>query len=326
MKSLTLHLGLPKTATTTLQRHVFPHAPLRLLQPVSHGSSPKGHSDMALPFRPGWLHDGAFGSSPELKKYALWIKSLDADVLFLTSETLSAWSSPGRPEAIWPVMNMPGDCPRSGTHPLVNFLAKLRESLAPEVQLKTILTLRNQADFVGSLAAQVAPLNSNFLDFLLNSDDAFLDWYALVKEIEHVVGSKNHLTLIFENGLHSIVDQIQGFVLPSTLSTGHLTDLLVETENFRQIQKGVWLSDVRAADYSLPVTLARRLFDVPAVARTRPMVRSLYRRFTTNVLGISRHQVTISTHDAEKLRRHYSKSNTELARHLRVDLGPLGYF
>lgn len=138
MRSLTLHVGLPKTGTSTLQKHVFPHAPFRLLQDLNQGRSPADQRDMALPFRPGWLEDRKARHS-RLKLHTSWIKSLDDEVFFLSSETLSAWSSPGCPKAIWPVMNTPGDCPRSDTHPLVDFLVDFRDCLSPEVQLKNYL-------------------------------------------------------------------------------------------------------------------------------------------------------------------------------------------
>lgn len=188
------------------------------------------------------------------------------------------------------------------------------------------MTLRNQVDFVGSLAAQVAPLNSQFLEFILDSNDAFLDWRNLVDEIEKAIGSKNHLTLIFEDGLHSIVDQIQGFVFPSGMSTSNLTNHLISRVNVRQAQPGVWQSDVRAIDFALPVSLGRQLFNVTALAIGRPMARSLWRYFSTKLLGITKHQVQFSTREAEKLRRLYSTSNGELAQHLRMDLGSRGYY
>ena len=163
-RKLVVHIGLPKTATTSIQTHFFPQ--------VAGYLGKRGWRSQYYP--PVEEPSEAFGEFAGIKdahsqgqdweaRLADWAHNLDFSeqpVQVISDESLAHWRSPpkvGAPSL--PVERArQGNVPRRGAHPVTVLLAKLRDFLPSDVSLFTIVTLRNQADYLGSMAAQYAVL------------------------------------------------------------------------------------------------------------------------------------------------------------------------
>ena len=335
---LVIHLGLPKTATTTLQTHFFPQLPgyLGKFYPGASYSSPTLNELQAL-----WFQGTSINArSVWFASLEPWIEELvasDDDILLWSEENLTQWRSPEGNAATWPVTDPPGALARRGSHPIAGFLKHLRELLPQDIELKTMLTLRNQSDWTMSLAAQLGVLNDRFVKRLIRDDDAFLNYYAITKDLENLNGPENHLTLLYENGLNHNFQRMLRF---SGYSPADIQDLRVPQaqENVRRTEKG-WIIAGAASFNPFERTLAtlrtrssfvdKHLSYNKALRRTfRPLLgfearqRLLSKIPTPRTAPVSR---SLTDHQMAAIRKHCEKSNAQLAAHLDLDLRALGY-
>ena len=345
MHRLVIHLGLPKTATTSLQTHIFPQLPgyLGLFYPGRRSTSTIFQELWDLYVRGDLIKgkrvlevDGRPVPGTALETRVKEVVASDQDILLWSDEGLSLWRSPPGHPASWPVMDAPGALPRRGSHPIVGFLKHLRELLPQGVELKTILTLRNQVDWLGSLAAEVGVSDTEFVGRLIRDDDAFLNYYAITEDLEHLRGAENHLTLLFEHGLDHNVQQIMAFVGYSPTDFLNL-EMSQYRENVRKSPEGwgvkrptplqrleMLLRAVRDQSPFLENQLSsnevlRRIF--------RPLIGFEARARTLRRLPSLAKQVSISLTEAQReaIRRHCEASNARLGEHLNMDLKTLGY-
>jgi len=224
-------------------------------------------------------------------------------------------------------------------------LAKLRDFLPPDVSLSTIVTLRSQADFLGSLSAQFAARGlvresagvygaGNTFALVIQNEDAFVDFYSLVTELEKVSGPSQHLTLLFEDGLERNVQRIEEF-------TNVSFSLLAEdsespkTEKPRRIDQGTWNAGVgqygSRSEWrrkSSPIFSVSRLLPSRLRAWAHPVTQRLGRMLERAVKSSARWEhkiVTVSDENLRQMREYCAPSNKLLAQHLKRDLTTLGY-
>ena len=345
MRRLVIHIGLPKTATTSLQTHIFPHLPgylgkfaevetypstalwgLRHLW--SSGALIDNKQVFEIDGRPVWV--------PALESWVEELVASDEDILLWSEEELTQWRSPEDNAADWPVMVAPEVLPRRGSHPIVGFLQHLHELLPRDVELKTILVLRNQSDWLISLAAQLAVSNIGFVERLIRDDDAFLDYYAITKDLERLRGPENHLTLLFENGLEHNVQEALEFASYSPANIPNL-QMSQSRENVRKgdagwsVQRLAPLQQLERALMTLRHSssfLDKQLTSNQALRRTfRPIIGSEARQRTLGWIPAVGKQVNISLTEEQRaaIKSHCAASNERLSAHLNVDLKALGY-
>jgi hypothetical protein len=329
-KKLIIHLGLPKTATTTMQRQYFPQVE-GYLERFPRSERILGFIEAHKCF--------VIGDEKWPLILSEWVTGLNfstAPVHIISDEFLSAWPNPtGLDSSLWPVQeSILSYTPRRGTHPVMVFLEKLRDFLPPEVNLSTIVVLRNQSDFLGSLSAQVASSTEGThhpkaISRLIEHQDAFIDFFHLVIDLEKVNGASNHLTLLFEDGAEPNFKQIMAW---AALSPFEPTSSEYEMENVRATRDSVWKWEKSWTYRNLVITRQfhrfyssnptgwRRVF-YPAGQALDGIVRKLAldKRLETHGL------VEVSDEERAEIRAYCEPSNVLLAQHLGRDLVSLGY-
>ena len=239
----------------------------------------------------------------------------------------------------------PGDVPRRGAHPVTVFLAKLKNFLPPDVSLSTIVTLRNQTDFLGSSSAQGRAIGSlrkaaglygagTTFTRIIHNEDAFVDFWSLVTELEKVSGPSQHLTLLFEDGLERNVERIEEFTNVSFSAVAGDSEP-PKIENPRRIDQGTWNAGmVERGNRSVwelrnsPIFSVRRLLPSTLRVWAHPLTQRLGRMLERTVRSSSRWEsgvVTVSDEDRLRMREYCAPSNKLLAQHLKRDLSALGY-
>lgn len=338
VQELTLHLGLPKTATTTLQKHVFPRFPGYL----------GIHAGDGLPSSSEWAawkmaFDGWGTWDPEwrdaLRAYVATIEHAGHSQVLLSQESLSRWPADGASSS-WPVDDDWSSVERARPHPVIEFLRTIKECAGEMMHLRIILTLRNQPDLMGSLYAQLQarmfnPCQADLeakIAHLLRSDDPFFDFAALVDELEAELGADDCLFLLYEDGLECNVSRIEAF-LRTTFSCSPST---VARENVKRLGSQSW----KGGTLSRPVTQRGRL-GTARMFITGHWPRSLLglkRRIAWAlarmdimvvrvVPSLVREGVVVAMTDelALSIRQHFAASNARLGHRLGRELEPLGY-
>lgn len=340
-KNLVVHLGLPKTGTTSLQRYLFPkysaHPGNRAMRNPNDVAVQSNHSSFTrltkIYFQfSGYQPMSGNGWRDDLSR---WVDELiwdESGLLVLSEEELSRWDRGSSGES--PV-DYEHPLP-SGTHPITIFLSELRLLLPQDINLTTIVTLRNQADFLGSFAAQMGKeryFESARFDRLVTHGDAFLDFNQFVSDLENVSGAQNHLTLLFEDGLETNMSKIIGFIGPPDLDAGFDPSAEIPRENVKRSGLNSWafqktrVTAVGKIDNSGPYRALRRSKWWPLF---RPIFRPLFRPLFDLLRKIQKPSkipmtVKISDADRSRIRFIFHKSNELLAAHLKRDLADLGY-
>lgn len=335
-KNLVIHLGLSKTGTTTLQKNFFPKYDGFLGK--RHGLGPNDpaaqknatHNRLLkhyLRFARGQFRSGT-QSRNELTGWIHGLNFGDSGLLIISDENLSQWPRGHLKE-------LPVDYQRplpTGAHPITVFLSELRDSLPKEINLTTIVTLRNQSDFLGSLAAETNKeryFESTGFDRIVAEGDAYLDFHHFVCDLEDISGAENNLTLLFEDGLEVNMSKIIDLIGPPNLDAEFDPGRQNKVENFRKIGENSWSS------HKTRLPLFRMIYNLPASrallwSRWWPPFRRLFRPVSYLLKTIDKMwtvpmTVEISNSDRSRIRAICRKSNDLLAAHLNRNLVDLGY-
>ncbi|MDA8909485.1 hypothetical protein N9I09_01030 [Pontimonas sp.] len=204
--------------------------------------------------------------------------------------------------------------------------------LPQDITLTTIITLRNQSDFLGSSAAQHGRgqyFRSRGFDRLVTEGDSSLDFNELVCDLEHVSGAQNHLTLLFEDGLKANISKIIDFIGPPDRANEFDPGGEMVAENIRRSGPNQWAFQ----ETRLPI--ARKINGSAASGALRrskwwPLFRPLFRpifHLLRNIQKASEIPATVEISDADRLRIRAicRRSNELLAAHLGRNLVDLGY-
>lgn len=220
--SVTLHVGLPKTGTTALQRDAFPD-----FDGYVCGTESSGYSSI-LARQLEHLYDLSCDSgnsttdSWEAKLHEWWVRATEYHVepKLISLERLFRWRDPQTGLA-WPFMGEGSAAwsQREGTHPLVKFLKSLTDTL-DAVQFRVAFTIRNQPDFMASLYAQISktlvyPGQQDFEEKVrrfLQSDDPFFHWSKTLSQIENLVGPENLAVFVYETGVDCVAQELADFL------------------------------------------------------------------------------------------------------------------
>ena len=326
-KKLVVHLGLPKTGTTTMQRQFFPKLDGYLgKRPLADGISygPEDYVDHQLGFAEA--HELFLLGLPWEDALGSWVESLDPEGPFrlvLSQKSLWSWPSPfGKYTSRWPLNELSNaDKPRRGDHPVITFLSGLRRALPADVDLMTIVTLRNQSDFLGSLGAQQQTVHHpKAVSRLLESNDASLDWHGLVTSLQELVGKDNNLTLIFEDGVEQNCNRILDWLYPGEIRPEFT---ITKSANVRNLGYGNWRGAPRPFYVRFGVfrLLRNWAHSVPGLAFIAIRVNMVLAAMSPKIqTGFS-----ISESERDAIRSHCNESNSALSSGLGRDLSPFGY-
>ena len=323
MRRLVLHIGLPKTGTTTLQQDLFP----ALERSAKNGNfiflgrkHPRATShELSEAFISVFLAFARGGSYlSELKMFANSIRSLSQEVAVISEENLSIWPHPKAQESSWwPVeFRGPSDIPRQGDPTIVEFLEILRANMI-DVDIRVIITFRNQSDFLGSLAAQLSSRDPDFYSKVVKAKEPYLNFGLWVRSLARVLGKSNMCVLIFEDGLETNALKIARFLKTEPL------DLVLSHQNSRAGGGDGWQAEPSHAGfmirlYHLGLSFLSRL---PRVKQQFVHLAHRMSEFTPK----SHSRVQISDDQRNNLRRIHRVSNQELEAFLNRDLERLGY-
>lgn len=334
MKRLVIHLGLPKTATTSLQSQVFPSLPgylgtypgrtfttpafSALRDAYIFGTTIKGQRVFELDGEESWLS--------MMNTWIGEVSALNDGNYLLSDEGLCVWRSPPGNGAYHPVMDAPGALPRRGAHPVISFLSSLRAGLPLDVDLKIVLVLRNQSDWLASLAAELGVRNTNFVSRLIQNDDAFLDYHKIVQDLEQALGSTNCKILFFEQGLEFIAMETLQFVghVPSNPPTRSAID---GRENVRRTSDG-WQGQKRWHVEKVEpfIDRVRALPLLSEISFLRSLGRTVFGyQMRRKVLRPRSFTISLSEEQRSAIRSHCKESNLDLARHVQMNLEDMGY-
>jgi hypothetical protein len=341
LTDLVLHIGLPKTATTTLQEHVFPALPRFIGAFAGDGPSAEDRllEDVWRPLEAAWL-TGRADWPDEVRRTLARIDALRAPSVILSCENLSHWPLPGTDHGS-PFMDNWSRWRRVRPHPVVPLLAEVRDQAGPDVRLRVILTLRNQADFMGSHYAQAqgrmsSPGQEDFeakVAGLLVGPDPFLQFDALVEELQGVVGTDRCLLLIHEDGPIANAGRIVAFLgLPTALVPESLP-----SENRRQVAQRSWQGSAGVVEATrrgglgrVRRAIARRRIPAPLRVASKGLLARVDDVLGRVVPARDRpgEVVTIPDELAERIRVTFAASNERLAQRIGrpwAELQRLGY-
>ena len=324
MDRLVIHLGLAKAASKTLQTKVFPHFP-------GFRGDGSDNAELARWFGQIYLSGErrAFRSSFMRDRLASWVQAAlneKQPQLVISVESLSRWCSPSDDVAAWPVQHSRRSQPRRGQHPVTVMLSQLREVLPKSVHLFTILILRNQTDWLGSLAAQVGVADTSFIPRILDDADAALDYYSLVQALEGLNGPAQNSTYFLEEGLPTIsMEMARSFAPDLAQGSTWIMQNEFSRSNERRVAERQWI--VSTASFK-PVSrrgAARRAWSKIHKKLPRNVPTSLPAQGAMDASKSSGNPLTISDEQRDAVRRHGLQTNALLSQHLAVDLGPWGY-
>lgn len=213
MTDLILHIGFPKTGTSYIQRHLFSQCSNFIGNSLwrQFASQNSKVSDL------GQLIDmHQFGHTSSLEEETKsWIDQIryiqqyqipESDTLIISREGLTRWHLDERALSKWPI-NIDSNTVRYRPSPIASFL---KNYLLPKWKIfgniKIILVLRNQPDWLASLYAQSSNLffNASQKDFeqkisqMIKRDDSYIDWTSWVDEFKTILGKENVCVLLME--------------------------------------------------------------------------------------------------------------------------------
>lgn len=322
-QKLIIHIGLPKTATTTLQEHLFPTYKGFLGRSHS-GQNARRYLELA------GIHEKFSCGYSWQRELARWAGEPPVDgmpVQIISDEIFSQWTSPRHPfSSSWPIEHRPGDRPRLGSHPITEFLQCLKDSLHPSVDLHTVVTLRNQVDFLASLSAQRGVGDVRQILRAAREADGFLNFHDLVSALRAIAGPEKHLTLFFEDGLESNWTRFQRFVGQGPEQNSEETGSL-PSANQRRHSDDTWR--VAPTSTTRGYRLSRLYWlTVRYVPQAKRILDSASRRWwgRRRVGSSNPSLIEVSAADRRFVISHCSDSNKGLGRLLSRDLKDLGYW
>lgn len=220
MTRLTLHVGMPKCASTTLQndffgrlaqRNGFRYEGKQKLRPSTEVVSP-----LARSFKQ--YRDGDIRWERTLDT---WVAKAEAfDHIVVSDEEFASWppASGGQMSLSgprWPTITM-SQAGRTEPPPLIGFLEVLKLKLPLESSLEVVVLIRAQPEFLASLYAQTAGFSrgSGQKDFesvamnLIQNDDPYMNWSKWFHLLSRQLGRRHVHIFPLEAGVKRITDSI----------------------------------------------------------------------------------------------------------------------
>jgi hypothetical protein len=327
---LLLHVGYPKTGTTTLQRRHFSKFPGYLGSPSLLGYS--GRDGLIKP-----LSRSAHRGDPvDLDAWRTQILGVfgehPPERIVISNEGLLRWDAAGDARPKWSVRASPRDRgTRSGMHPFAAFLGDhVRPAWQDLGDVRVLVTIRNQSDWFCSHYVEQSDriIGASQSDFerqvrrLIASRDGYLDFGDVVDSFRRAVGDDHVLVLLLEemgtDGYWGALSEFGGAQEPFDGRTaGHL--------NQRSTAAG-W----RVSPYDrtrAPLRRALRDWRTGRGSKAFPTMGGFRNPAGREWVQVRRRDVEVRMTDELRtlVKARYRDSNQRLGQFLGRDLTPLGY-
>lgn len=331
-KKLVIHIGLPKTGTTSFQTSFFPQVEGYLGKPGKQRDTSFDLPD-DLRFLERSLRKLSFQDNWKQQLHELTgrLPFEQFQTIIISEENLSVWKQPASREGSSLPVHRPSrkEAPRRGSHPVVGFLRELHSALPSDVVLLTIVTLRAQKTYLPSQAAQAGEGRMGpIIRRITRRKDEFILWDRLVRDLEGLRGPRKHLTLLFEDGLEPNAREIVRFCDLKPRS-GAWDFGAISEKNVRSSKDGLsWVVGTQSERERLRgfsgtlVRISKKLTggrEMRTVSRAYVLLRNWLLKPSTN------REVRLSPKQQAQLSKYVSSSNQKLAMRLRRDLKSLGY-
>ena len=326
---LIVHLGLPKTGTTSLQAGFFPQVEGFLGKKSTELEGlpfdfPNEFDGLAREFVDAYLTFRWKTLLPEL------VRRLPLDrfpTILWSEENLSVWRDPDKTDSSWVPAQKPlrGERARKGSHPVISFLQEMRLNLPDSVELFTIVTLRAQQTYLPSQAAQVGERNmARVIRGILRRGDEFLFWDQLVRDLEELSGPEHHLTLLFEDGIESNAREIVRFCRLTPRGGEFDYERLPIVNARRDADGGSWVPGTKRLRHRTGTKLSR--VSKAVFRRELPLLSRIYTRLRRWLLSLKGfNSVRLSKRQRSRLQYFVASSNLALSKRLNRDLDLFGY-
>lgn len=329
---LILHVGLPKTGTSTLQSLLVGESGV-IDRHASRSIVKKITSCRFMSWRE--LRDSAKEFCDRASEVAT--SEPGCPNLLLSEERLSAWYPLIGNRNRWPVGGKRNFILREGPIPIAEFI-KDHLSVVWESRfngkVKVVVTLRNQVDYLASLYVQESKFRpcASQADFerqvrgVIERDDPSIDWYGLVQDICDVVGEDNIDVLFFEKiGMEGFWNEMGSVLFRENIYEKYrgLSDSHVNKRNTRKNCWALRPYQGCASDYFAGKVEHISLYPYfrKALSFGDPILNPLVRRLNKSDWN----EVCLSSDLISLVKAHCKDSNFKLSKKLNIDVFDLGY-
>ena len=252
MTDLILHIGLPKAGSTTIQEQVLKGYPAYL-------GKVKGGNEKRHLYREFNRKTPPGNISYWERKIGSWAKKVEkwrrkeapyCDKIIVSNENLMAFDPfEGLYNDYYSESPGVGSFLEGFFWPIAPFIKVLRNGVWPYGEVKVLVVLRNQSDWLGSSYAQQSHIfkGASQEDFekrvrrLIDKNPCFLDWSLLVRELEMVLNGDNLGIFLMEDmGDEFFWDDFVSFIGLDDFNREKNFKEVVPHHNLRKEKCGGW--------------------------------------------------------------------------------------
>ncbi len=347
MVDIIFHIGLPKTATTTLQEQVFPlHNGFVGVSKRGECLSENGKRGMAYELLTRAVFQGAKGQRDRVKELVTELESLhkrikgdsSAPLLFSVEGVSRNWAGLSGYPVGEGLRRADEKTPR-GLPPVIDFLKDF-DKVWGSGRVRVLFTIRSQPLWLASLYSQLSgriygASQRNFEEQMLSAaaeGNSYLHWSSWVDEIKQVVGSDHLCVLpIEEIGTLEYWKRLSEFVEFQGKSAEELMACSGNIQNKRNKGSAAWeIRPWKPRYLSYRVKTTTSLSTFPWVRNTGIHLAKRMDKFVDPFISlfdrrVRGQRIELTDEIRGRISDHVAASNRKLAGELGKDLGALGY-
>jgi hypothetical protein len=340
MTDLVIHIGLPKTGTTTIQNNVFAGLEnyFGIYEREKKWAKSEGRKLMNL--------FAEYSSGRQIdEKLVEWTENIyekkkemspRAEMVILSNENFFEGRLNHMPE--FPLVEC-GYREVGQDITLTKFLRKLSSQIWTHGHVRIIITLRNQIEWIMSKYAQASAkipdasqedFERRLADFVRCDDSIWADWSQWVSQMHSVVGSENVCVLLIEE-MHnySYWSKLAQFIQVDEKNFSHLITKESRVEKKKRIDEKTW----GLSKYSFAEDIGKRWSQSNYNLLRKLVIKSL--KTHEKVISFTRYTISdelrsklihVSDDVQQKIKGYVGPSNVKLSKILGRDMEYLGYY